>query len=121
MAGFWDGIRGLVNDVGDFFESGYEAADEFLGDFLPDLGGDGEESLSSRVFGSLRDSGGGAAISGRSARTTTSLTEGLITTSPGRARRTGETTPVASVDPRAIEAAWVARLDNIAKITSRTK
>jgi hypothetical protein len=116
MTGFSDIHRNTVSNIDDLFDIGGNFINELATKLDEVDSGQISESLTNRVFGS----GAGTTTTTPSKRNSKeiSLSSGLISTTGAKAERVGEVTPIASVDPRLIEAAWFDRLAKIRKTTS---
>jgi hypothetical protein len=134
MTDFFDDFIGTATDL---FDTGYEAADEWLGDILPDLGEGGSKAVTDLVFGSGDDGGllgaaskalgvgSGSGSSGSSLSKASSkiksVGRGTRRTSSVKGSTGGSNAQQAlsSVDPRAVEARWLVRLDRIGQMTGK--
>lgn len=125
MSDFFSSISGLADTVVDMFDEGYKVADEYLGDVLPDLEDGFTDTVGDLIFGdkgffSTSGSGGGGGTSA-SRRQFTPRSVGGRSVKGGTASREGDTRPLEAEDARAVQARWLARMDQVANITSKTK
>lgn len=123
---WFDSVVGTVTDV---FNTGYDALDSLAGDLLPDFDGDSSgtdgffNTVTDAIFGEGGPFGGSSSSSkgGGSSQPAIKRARQRGIDQQGRPSREGDTAPLESADPRAIEARWLSRLDRIAQVTNKAK